>query len=49
MAKGSIRKFRNNESGCEQQKVYSKKARHFTKKQHCMNLGYEEQEWDSWR
>lgn len=25
MAKGNIRKFRNHESGCEHQKLYSKK------------------------
>lgn len=38
MAKGNIKKFRNHESGCEKQKVYSKKPKHFTKKQHCIHL-----------
>lgn len=49
MAKGNIRKFRNHESGYEQQRVYSKKAKHFTKKQHCMNLCYDETDWNDWR
>ena len=49
MEKGNIRKFRNHESGCEQQKLYSKKAKHFTKKQHCMSLGYDESDIRGWR
>ena len=38
MAKGNIRKFRNHESGREQQKEYSKKPKHFTKKAHYVQL-----------
>ena len=48
MAKSNILKFRNHESDCEQQKSYSRKPKHFTKKQHCMSLYYDESDMGEW-